>query len=92
MAGLHESNKIEKVESATAETKKNKDSKEKKVKKKVDLKKSSATLFYGVGKEFNRITWTSKDKMIWNFLVIVVIAIVLTLIFVGIDYIFLTLL
>jgi len=89
MAGLHESNKVEVTESTNVKTKKSK--KQPKTKKKHDFKKASARLFYGVGKEFNRITWTSKDKIVWNFLVIIIIAIVLTLIFVGVDYIFLTL-
>jgi len=87
MAGIHEHNNVIE-EPSVAENEKNK---KKSKKKKHDFKKASARLFYGVGKEFNRITWTSKDKIIWNFLVIVVIAIFLTLIFLGIDYIFLTL-
>jgi len=87
MAGIHEHNNNEEQVSPT-ETK---NSKKKTKTKKHNFKKASARLFYGVGKEFNRITWTSKDKIIWNFLVIVVIAIFLTLIFLGIDYIFLTL-
>jgi len=91
MAGLHETNKIiEEPVKANTNTKKNKEKKSKN-KKKYDFKKASARLFYGVGKEFNRITWTSKDKIVWNFLVIVIITIILTLIFVGVDYIFLTL-
>ncbi|MDR2567716.1 MAG: preprotein translocase subunit SecE [Mycoplasmataceae bacterium] len=48
--------------------------------------------YYGVGKEFNRITWGTKKKMLVNFIVIAAITLFLALVFLGIDYIFLSLL
>lgn len=45
--------------------------------------------FYGVGKEFERVTWTSKKDLALNFLVILVVitffAIIFTLITLGIT-------
>ncbi|MDR2821566.1 MAG: preprotein translocase subunit SecE [Mycoplasmataceae bacterium] len=45
--------------------------------------------FFGLGKEFNRISWTPRKKMIFNFFVIIAITTIFVLIFLLIDFIFL---
>ena len=42
--------------------------------------------FYGVGKEFMRISWINKRSVIYTFFVVVIMVVVLALIFFGIDY------
>jgi preprotein translocase SecE subunit len=48
--------------------------------------------FFGLGKEFNRISWASRHKVLWNFLVILLIITFLALLFLGLDELFITLL
>lgn len=43
--------------------------------------------FYGVGKEFRRINWLPKNKILKDFVVVLVICIFLALLFLGIDMI-----
>ncbi len=60
------------------------------VQKKTKIKKQTfRRYFYGVGKEFERITWTSKRSLFSSFIVVVVIltffSIIFTLITLGIT-------
>ncbi|GMO15770.1 MAG: hypothetical protein Ta2E_06850 [Mycoplasmoidaceae bacterium] len=45
--------------------------------------------FFGLGKEFNRITWTPKKKMLINFVVVIGITVFFVLLFLLIDFIIL---
>ncbi|MDR2636378.1 MAG: preprotein translocase subunit SecE [Mycoplasmataceae bacterium] len=45
--------------------------------------------FFGLGKEFSRVTWAPKKKVIFNFMIVVLITTILVLIFLGLDYLFL---
>lgn len=42
--------------------------------------------FYGVGKEFERVTWTSKKSLFTNFVVIVIVVLFFSLVFFGVTY------
>lgn len=44
--------------------------------------------FFGMGKEFSRITWSSKKSVWQGFIIVVTIAIFLALVFLAIDAIF----
>lgn len=41
--------------------------------------------FFGVGKEFKRISWISKKEMFNNFLIVVFLIVIFALIFTGIS-------
>lgn len=43
--------------------------------------------FFGIGKEFNRISWPSKNKVLINFTIIIGIVLFLSLVFLAVDYI-----
>lgn len=61
-----------------------------KVKIKDPKKKLSYSLkkwFFGVGKEFGRITWPSKSRIIRDFFTAIIIVALLCLIFLGFDQI-----
>lgn len=59
--------------------------KEKKVKKEKVKKYTFKRYFYGVGKEFERITWTPKKTLFSSFLVVVVVVTFFALIFTGVT-------
>jgi len=61
-------------------------------KKKEPFKKVMKRWFFGVGKEFNRINWTTKKQILVNTAIILIITIFLALVFFGLDWIFLSLL
>lgn len=72
-----EENKKEKV---VFENKKGKEKKEKKEKNKTFQK-----FFFGVGKEFKRISWLPKKNLFSNLLVVLVLVIIFAAIFTGIS-------
>lgn len=43
------------------------------------------TFFFGLGKEFERMSWTSKSDLIKNFIVVICIVVILTAIFTGVG-------
>ncbi|MDR1850976.1 MAG: preprotein translocase subunit SecE [Mycoplasmataceae bacterium] len=43
--------------------------------------------FFGLGKEFNRVNWSPKKKVLMNFFIVLSITIVLALLFLFIDWI-----
>lgn len=59
--------------------------KEKEFKKEKSKKHTFKRYFYGVGKEFERISWTSKKTLFSNFLVVIVVVAFFALIFTGIT-------
>lgn len=64
-----------------------KDKKLKKIEKKYKQKKHTfKKYFYGVGKEFERVTWTSKKNLFTSFMVVVVVVIFFSLVFFGVTY------
>lgn len=77
------------VEDRKAKKEKNKVKKEKK--NKSEKKHVFKKFFYGVGKEFERVSWTSKKDLALNFLTILVVvtffAVIFTLISIGITHI-----
>lgn len=58
----------------------------KKEKKESKFKK----FFYGVGKEFERTTWTSKSKLVSDFFVVLTIVVILAVIFTLIGVLMVT--
>jgi preprotein translocase SecE subunit len=48
--------------------------------------------FFGVGKEFGRVSWVKRKHILQDFAVIVVIVAILALIFLGIDAIYMAIL
>lgn len=58
----------------------------KKEKKESKFKK----FFYGVGKEFERTTWTSKSKLVSDFFVVLAIVVILAVIFTLIGVLMVT--
>ncbi len=46
--------------------------------------------FYGVGKEFERTSWTTKSKLVSDFFVVVIIVLILAAIFTGIGLLMVT--
>lgn len=60
--------------------------KKKKTKEAKDSDKPSKfkTFFYGIGKEFERTSWTTKRKVFSDFFVVVIIVVLLAAIFTGI--------
>lgn len=57
--------------------------KEKKIKKEKKPNKIKIE-FYGVGKEFERTSWTPRTKLISDFFVVVIVVFILAAIFTGI--------
>lgn len=41
--------------------------------------------FFGIGKEFGRISWISKKQLIKDFFVVIVVILIMALVFLGID-------
>jgi preprotein translocase SecE subunit len=41
--------------------------------------------FFGVGKEFSRIRWIDRNRLLKDFIIIIIIVAILALIFLGID-------
>lgn len=68
-------NEIEKKEKIVVDLKK--ESKLNKAKKENKFKK----FFFGIGKEFQRVTWTSKKELASNFLIIIVVIVFFGVIF-----------
>lgn len=62
------------------EEKKNVDQKKEKIKK-----HTFKRYFYGVGKEFERVSWTPKKTLFSNFIVVVVVVTFFALIFTGVT-------
>lgn len=60
--------------------------KNKKIKKSLNKKKESKfkSFFYGVGKEFERTSWTPKNKLVSDFFVVLIIVLILAAIFTAI--------
>lgn len=59
---------------------------EKKLKKKQRQKKYTfRKYFYGVGKEFERIAWTSKKNLLTSFVVVIVVVAFFALVFTGVT-------
>lgn len=46
--------------------------------------------FYGVGKEFERTSWTTKSKLMSDFFVVIIIVLILAAIFTGIGLLMVT--
>jgi preprotein translocase SecE subunit len=43
--------------------------------------------FFGVGKEFSRVTWTGGKHILKDFFIIITIVTIMALLFLGVDYI-----
>jgi preprotein translocase SecE subunit len=43
--------------------------------------------FYGLGKEFSRITWTPLKKVWINFFIVVCVVLFFALVFYGVDFV-----
>lgn len=69
-----------KKEVVVSQKKKTKTKKEKKPKKYFFKK-----LFLGIGKEFERVTWTSKRDLLHSFIIVIVIVLFFALIYTGIT-------
>ncbi len=80
--------KKEKKQKLTKEEKKAKKA-EKKAKKEANPEKyyKVRRLFFGIGKEFLRISWISKNKILYYFLITVFVVVVLAAIFSVITYV-----
>lgn len=44
--------------------------------------------FFGMGKEFTRISWMKRKPMIQEFIIVIIVVIILALVFLGIDSLF----
>lgn len=58
---------------------------DKQKKPKKNYGESFRKFFFGVGKEFKRISWISKKELFNNFLIVVFLIVVFALIFTGIS-------
>lgn len=59
--------------------------KPKKVKNNLEKKQSKfKSFFYGVGKEFERTSWTTKTKLVSDFFIVLLIVLILAAIFTAI--------
>lgn len=58
--------------------------KPKKIKNNIEKKSKFKSFFYGVGKEFERTSWTSKSKLVSDFFIVLVIVLILAAIFTAI--------
>lgn len=59
--------------------------KPKKIRKNLEKKESKfKSFFYGVGKEFERTSWTTKGKLVSDFFVVLIIVLILAAIFTAI--------
>lgn len=59
---------------------------ERKLRKKHKVKKYTfRKYFYGVGKEFERISWTSRKNLVSSFIVVIVVITFFALVFTGVT-------